>query len=274
MKRFFLFLIVFSFATFGYSQSELGITGGGMYYMGDLNPNLLTGKTHLSGGIVYRYRLNARWAIKSNLLYGMISDDDLDHGDPYDRGLNFRSRMWELAAQAELNFFKFGLGYKKYWFTPYMSFGAGLLHFNPQSQYTMPSTGYTDWVDLHELNTEGQGYPKGEGGIDNYSLVQLVLPVGFGFKFALGNMMCLSLEWAYRITFTDYLDDVSGVYFNNDILKADWPKAAFMADPTQSKATGMQRGDKSTKDAYAYFGATLTFNLNPTKACHGVRNYD
>ena len=47
-----------------------------------------------------------------------------------------------------------------------------------------------------------------------YSLHQIAIPVGVGFKYELSQMITLRAEYVYRILNTDYLDDVSTSYIN------------------------------------------------------------
>ena len=65
-----------------------------------------------------------------------------------------------------------------------------------------------------------------------------------------------------RLTFTDYLDDVGGVYYDNGRLFHEYGDiAAQLADPTADHATGAQRGDKNTFDWYSFAGVTVSIKL-------------
>ena len=112
---------------------------------------------------------------------------------------------------------------------------------------------------LKPLGTEGQGL---EGGPEPYSNYSLCIPMGAGVRKAMSRNLSIGLELQYTKTFTDYIDDVSGVYFNNEaILAANGPIAAFLADPSLGRipgqtAPGQQRGDPDDLDAYLF----LKFN--------------
>jgi hypothetical protein len=57
--------------------------------------------------------------------------------------------------------------------------------------------------------------------------------MGGGFKFRVGRQTGITIEGAVRKTFTDYLDDVSGVYADPVILLNEGgPDVAFLADPS------------------------------------------
>ncbi|MEO8734181.1 MAG: hypothetical protein ABI373_07610 [Flavobacteriales bacterium] len=77
----------------------------------------------------------------------------------------------------------------------------------------------------------------------------------------------VGLELQYTKTFTDYIDDVSGIYYNNDsIAAARGPVAAHLADPSLGDiagqtATGQQRGQPKHKDGYMFLKFDLHYKL-------------
>jgi hypothetical protein len=66
--------------------------------------------------------------------------------------------------------------------------------------------------------------------------------------------MSFGLEWGMRYTFTDYLDDVSGVYFDNETLKIQKGNlVAQLADRSDViHVAGTQRGNSKTHDWYSF----------------------
>ena len=139
---------------------------------------------------------------------------------------------------------------------------------------------------LHPLHTEGQGLIYNHPwlsrndldpveGPKQYKRVAVVLPIGAGVKIPMNRDWGLKVEAMYRFTFTDYIDDVSGVYFENRLIEENYgTKAAYFADPaiighethgpedgswtaeigTQSFVAqtfaGQPRGDATDKDGY------------------------
>jgi hypothetical protein len=94
------------------------------------------------------------------------------------------------------------------------------------------------------------------------------------------------LEVGYRKTFTDYIDDVSTDYYDNDKLRRRRGNmAADLADPSKGEiptytrgtytydptAEGMQRGDPSDKDAYIF--TTITFSWKIGMKTYGGMNW-
>jgi len=58
-------------------------------------------------------------------------------------------------------------------------------------------------------------------GRKKYGLTQLSIPFGGGVKMALSDDINLRLEVGLRKLFTDYLDDVSTTYADEDELRAN-----------------------------------------------------
>jgi hypothetical protein len=261
-----LFLLVRPLAA---QVSELGLTGGATYYIGDLNPTKHYPKhTALSGGLVYRYNINDRYAIRLQGLYGRLEAYDLDSPDTLQqlRNLGFQSVLFEASVLLEINFFHYRALKNGTVWTPFVFVGLGYYHFNPTS--VLNDTRY----ELQPLGTEGQGTSAGG---EAYSLNQMAIPFGAGFKFALTPRLDLQLEWGLRRTYTDHLDDVSGVYADNAVLLEEaGPLTALLADPTPLRTTGFNtgrsRGDPNTRDWYQYTGMTLTFRLTSFTECEAM----
>jgi len=247
-------------------NTEVGFIGGISYYLGDLNTTHFDNSLPF-GGIVIRKNIDRRFSYKAEILYLNIAADDRNNANDtiaIDRGLHFRSSVFELSGQIEFNFLPFEAGNALYTWTPFVYTGLSFFHFNPQAEN---KDGL--WVDLQELGTEGQGsttFPERT----KYPLVQLAIPLGGGLKIAINPSFNIILEYGVRKTFTDYLDDVSATYpegINSNV--ADISNATYeMSDPTGTHIQGDQRGDPDKKDWYSFAGITLSFKLNNnTKGC-------
>ncbi len=247
-------------------NTEIGFIGGISYYLGDLNTTHFNNSLPF-GGIVIRKNIDRRFSYKAEILYLNIAADDRNNANDtiaIDRGLHFRSSVFELSGQIEFNFLPFEAGNSLYTWTPFVYTGLSFFHFNPQAEN---KDGL--WVDLQELGTEGQGsttFPERT----KYPLVQLAIPLGGGLKIAINPSFNIILEYGVRKTFTDYLDDVSTTYpegINSNV--PDISNATYeMSDPTGTHIQGEQRGDPDKKDWYSFAGITLSFKLNNnTKGC-------
>ncbi|MFD1553776.1 hypothetical protein DNU06_09695 [Putridiphycobacter roseus] len=236
---------------------EFGFFGGGAYYIGDLNPTEHFVYSKPAGGIIMRYNLSTRHSMRFTATYGNVYGDDALSADDWqvNRNLNFSSDIYEVAAGFEICLKKYAINNMKYTFTPYLFYELAYFRMNPKTQYEGND------VFLHEIGTEGQGSDLSDKR--SYSLNQLSVPLGVGFKFNLMKRVAVSFEYGIRVTFTDYLDDVSGNYVDNaTFANLRGPIAAQLADPSlngMSSIPGTARGNSNTKDWYAFYGAMITF---------------
>lgn len=253
--------------TFG-SKSELGLMGGIMYYVGDLNPYHHFRDFEAGFGLVYKYNITSHFTFRANAIYGKVTGDDSKSISDYrrNRNLHFRSNIFEIGAGIEINFFKYRTQDFKYPITPYLLFQVAYFHMKPQA-----SIG-DQWYDLQPLGTEGQG--SSQGG-KNYLQHQIAFPVGLGLKFNIAKRVSFGIEYAIRFTFTDYLDDVSKNYVDPDILSSENGQyAGHFSDRSLRPSgpggsnIGTQRGDSSTKDWYSHLMATFTFTLSKKPICY------
>lgn len=268
MKRFIvLCLLTFAgIAPLKAQYQEIGFTGGVSYYIGDLNPMRHFYGYRPTAGIYYRTNLTSRHAFKFNLNIGSFEASDANSKIPFNRNrnLSFRTTYQEIGTQFELNFFDYEIGAKDKLkrFTPYVFFGLSILHFDPKTNYQ------GNWIELQPLGTEGEGI---KGYRKPYSLTTVILPFGAGVKWSVIGRFALGFEWGFRKTFTDYLDDVSGVYADPTLLTdQNGPLSATLADRSLTKLgkdgnnTGFQRGNPSRTDWYVYTGLSLSIRLGNT----------
>lgn len=253
----FLFLCFLPFRGYSQSYGEVGVFGGGSYYIGDLNP----GKHFMLikpafGGFV-RHNFNERIAIKGAVSVGSVSGDDAISKYNLDRNLNFTSTVTDISTTFEINFFEYFIGSLRHFLTPYMYGGAGVFMFNPKGVYD--GNTYT----LQPMGTEGQNsdlYPER----DPYKRVAFQIPFGVGVKYSLNDFIGVSLHWSMHKTFTDYLDDVSTTYYIDmiDASADDIPIEGLLSDPTLSHNSGMQRGNSQNNDWYSFAGVSVSLKIN------------
>ena len=240
------------------SSTEIGIMGGGSYYLGDMNDKHFDYMMP-SGGIVVRKNIDRRIVVKAEALLGYIrGDDNRNTNDTVklNRNLHFRSPIYELSGQVEFNFLPYETGNSLYPFTPFIFAGVSLFRFNPQAE---ASNG--EWVALQPLGTEGQGTTAFQDR-KKYALTQFSIPMGGGFKIAINKTFNIILEYGIRKTFTDYLDDVSSTYTGGNLIDMS-PLAVEMSDKSLNgpQAKDFQRGNTKNNDWYTFTGITLSFKL-------------
>jgi hypothetical protein len=258
-----------SIAQHGPERPEIGFFGGGMYYLGDLNPLHNFKNTYLAGSIFLRQNLSQRLNMRYMVSYGTVSGNDAHSTNAWDRNrnLSFYSRIIETSAILEINFLPFVPGdKKKYYATPYLMYGLGIFKMNPMSKAANGEV-----YELQPLGTEGQG--SALNSKNKYRLTQLCIPIGIGFKGNLTEHLILGFEYTIRKTFTDYLDDVSGNYVDPDLLsKYNGPLAASFADRSLDNSSthfiGSNRGNSNFKDWYATAGIYLAIKLGNKNVCN------
>ena len=189
-----------------------------------------------------RYNISYRGAINQKLLYGKISGSDALTGQPQrnNRNLSFESRVISYSVSYEYHILRSRPGHiynlkgaKGTASNPlglYVFAGVGGFYFNPKADYN------GQLVALQPLGTEGQGIP---GNPSKYSLFSVCVPMGVGATLRLPYNLKLGSEFTYYFTFTDYLDDVSGYYFDNDLIREyNGEIAAAMADRSTGGPAG------------------------------------
>jgi hypothetical protein len=211
---------------------------------GSLRPNVAIGA---------EYYLNSRLSVRGELTYFQLRGDDKKADDDrWERNLSFKSGNVELAVLGAVNLSPMGLRfYQRSALNIHAFAGIGVLYFNPKAEID------GKWYALQPLQTEGK----------RYSRIQPVIPFGLGARIKLDPFFNILIEGGYRITFTDYLDDVSiRRYPDPATLKSDLsrrlsdrrPEIGTQPDnPTQ---VGV-RGNPKENDGYLILNVTLQYYL-------------
>ena len=244
---------------------------GANYYQGDLSP--LNNRSSFSPGrlglaTMIGTNLNNTFRVNLKFMIGQIGGEDADapSDDRKRRNLSFDSPLYEIGINTEVSFNSLIKKLDKYGIDIYYTTGVNVFKFSPKTSFRLPSGKY-ELIDLQPLGTEGQGLA---GYKDKYSLTQINIPMGIGIKFQLFDNVELGFEFVPRLTFTDYLDDVSDAYVSyNDLIAANRPLAAQLANRTGeylgtgpvNVPTGSQRGNPNDNDWY-FFGSTfISYNF-------------
>lgn len=269
---FFIFIVTYT-STQAQSISEFGLAAYNTHYFGDLKDNVsdrgglpqylgyLFSSSRYGGGLFYRNNIDERWSLRVSGNWARLQGSDAasEVAARVRRNLSFRNDIIEFSALAEYNLKPQGFDTYSSENVPYVFGGIAIFNMNPKTQYQGA------WYELQPLATEGQGlaiYPDKQ----LYSLTQLAIPIGIGYKFTFNKTFRLGIEVGYRLTYTDYIDDVSGTYADNDIIKVSrGPLSAALADRRQEiqpnlalAAAGTARGSSKYNDAYLFFGITVS----------------
>lgn len=155
---------------------EVGVMVGGNSYYGDANYSSLMKNMNIMGGIVGRYNINPRLAVKANLAVARISGSTADFDNRFPGGdVDFSRTLYDLGAQFECHFFAYGdgSGYKRtHRLAPYIFAGAGMT-FAPEPA-----------ENVFTMN----------------------LPIGLGVKYKIAPRINLGCELSFRFTLSDDLD--------------------------------------------------------------------
>lgn len=192
----------------------------------------------------YRYQLNTYLFLRGNLNWGILRGDDANTQETFrqNRNLSFRSGFLEVDAVAEFyliqnargNLYRLrGVrGRRGLSMDVYVFGGIGFMYFNPKAEYQ------GTWVALQPIGTEGQGLP---GGPDKYSRFTFTVPYGIGVGKSIDRYWSINVEFTMRMSFTDYMDDVSGIYYGRENIynqkisqgatPAEAERAAYLSDP-------------------------------------------
>lgn len=231
-----------------YHKFSLGAGLGIANYFGDLmEHNRLFSQPGFSFSISGAYSIARRFDIRLNGgLQQVKAQDSKNSGTQYKaRNLSFKSNVTDVSLSLDW----FLLNIKKHGFSPYVTAGVGAMFFNPTA------VGASGKQHLRELGTEGQGI-AGYPGI--YRTSAVIIPLGFGVKIATGKRLSVLLDFSYRLTGTDYLDDVSSNRYPNKTAldaknpltsKFTWRGGEVGGEPYPSNLN-LPRGNPSNRDAY------------------------
>lgn len=155
---------------------EVGVMVGGSSYYGDANYNSLINNLNIMGGLLGRYNINPRMAVKANLAFAGISGSTAGNGNRFPGGdVEFSRMLCDLGAQFEYNFFAYGdgTGYKSTRrFTPYVFAGLGCTYAPSPAEH------------VFAMN----------------------IPMGVGVKYKIAPRINLGCELSFRFTTSDKLD--------------------------------------------------------------------
>ncbi len=273
-------LLVFSLAGKAQYSMDFGINLGGANYLGEIGgssgeskPFLLDlspKQTNFAIGAFYRYNFTRNLGAKISFNYARISGADSLSTEPtrLGRNLSFRTEMFEFILTGEYTFFSYNdmarRSRSRVDFSSYAFGGAGVLLYYPYAQAG------DKWYYLRPLATEG---------IENsYDEMTIVVPLGIGASFTFNRKVRLGVEFGYRFTMTDYLDDVSTDYaydselpFEESIAFANRSDEAFARGnsdlpPRGAYQAGSPRGNPDGNDGYLIGQISLSYVISMQNA--------
>jgi hypothetical protein len=230
-----------------YSSLSFGV--GTSHYYGDVGPETFvkatTSSIRWNMFLSYAYTLTPKFHIGADLAFIRIAGDDFnaDNDNNFIRNLHFRNDILQTSLFGQYHPFAYATNFsKRVDISPYLTIGMGYMFHNPKAKLPMDS-GNNDWVALEPLHTEGQGinaiYPN------PYKLSGFTVPIGLGVRYKYKNKIDFAFEIAYQTTFTDYLDDVSGIYPNPLLLESN--EAKILSNRSREQFAAASNGDRSDR---------------------------
>lgn len=160
---------------------ELGAMAGPSFYMGDANLNGFYKNTNIGAGLMGRYNINPRMALKFDLAYMKVKGDATKEKNVFpassEQTWKFDNPLVDIGAQYELNFWGYGTGggYKGHKrLVPYIQFGLGFTYCN--------------------------------------NALTMNMPVGAGIKYKVKPRWNVGIDWTMRFSMSDKLDGIEDPY--------------------------------------------------------------
>ena len=250
--------------------NEIGVFFGGSLFHGDVGYNNAESailSTQPTLGLQLKRNLNYHFGVSINIHRGTLYASDTNTSDVFktERNLHFKSKITEFSLISEFNLRPYMSRYSEYNISPFLFFGISSFYFNPKAQ-----SNDGNWHALRPLGTEGQGsdyYPQRE----LYDLNGIAIPFGFGYKINVYDYLTLNFNISWRITFTDYIDDVSKTYVDPNILSELGAELSDQSDNTFPE--GFQRGDPNQNDKYGFIGLTILYSIKDRQnTCENISN--
>jgi len=185
MKNVFFSVVLICISTIVVGQiHEIGILAGGTNYVGDVGKTYYVFPNKPGAGVIYKWNMNPRIALRGTYSYLPIGANDLqsDNIVRKNRAYNFSNTIHELAVGMEINFFEYDLSSDNQTATPYIL--LELAAFNYQRVLSQTVTGQF-------LYTDKTSY---------------AIPFGIGYKSKLVGKFAFAIEAKARYTFVDDLD--------------------------------------------------------------------
>ena len=272
--RAYIILFLLGATTLCYAQYdkfayELQTSAGVSIFLGDLGGGFGVGKAGFfdldasalrpSSGAALRANIINEVSLRMNYTYALVYGDDSYSGDQgrRRRNLSFRSNIHEVSLIVEYSPYNFAkvMGRGSGLLDFYVFGGYGFFRFNPKAKLD------NMWYELQPLSTEGQGVTNNS---KPYKLTQPIVPVGFGWRKSWKNKWVIGLEFSFRRSFTDYIDDVSGQYPDVEQLRATkGDVAAQLSDrnTNQKASPGTFRGNPENNDNYSVIQFSMSRKL-------------
>lgn len=188
MKKYLILLLVACTTSISFAQiHEIGFFVGGTNYIGDIGSTSYINPNQFGGGIIYKYNLNPRIALRGTLSSLPIQGDDANSGNDFRENrnstpLSFSNTIYELAVGTEINFFDYNIREVNSSFTPYILAEFAVINYKTVEFFTSNNNA------VYENKTS------------------YAIPLGIGIKGRLSDHLAYAVEAGVRFSLADDLD--------------------------------------------------------------------
>lgn len=189
MKKKILLIAFICITTTSVAQiHEIGIMVGGSNYIGDIGSEYYINPNSFMGGVIYKWNVNPRISYRGTFAFTQLKGDDANatNQERFNRGINFKNSLKELAIGLEFNYFEYNLDDFRKTKTPYLL------------------------VEIAAFNYKTIVSGTDESNYEYKTNTSFAIPFGVGYKTKLFGDFAIAIELKARYTFVDNLD------FNND----------------------------------------------------------
>ncbi len=252
-------------------------------------------KPTFMGGVFARVTAHPSFATRIGVNYGTLYATDMwnkkkaesaksiddDYFQRYLRNQDVRSNVWEGSVIFEFMPLRMNSESRSAFrrMQPYIAFGGAFFHYKPQTSLIDRVTYKKTWVNTMDLHLEGEDFEFSKAtphhSKKSHSWV-FAVPVGAGLRWDLSSNLAFGVEYMFRYTTTDRLDNVSSEYASPKYFDEHLsPEKAALAkevydkswaiEPSATHEPWSKRGNKDVKDSYSTISFMLIYKLKTNK---------
>lgn len=224
MKKGILFWVFLNAWILNGQIHELGVFAGASNSIADVGSTLPVYGNSPVYGLVYKWNITTRYAIRSSFKMSNLKSYDFYAQDlsRFNRFITIDNQLFEFSLGFEMNFLDFNLHNDDKEITPYLFLGVNYFQYQAYNLVPVENTSFYDPVKYD-------------------SELEFSIPVIVGIKASISPMFIVGIETGIRYALTDNLD-------------ASNPGGEF-------STTGVQFGNQHNNDWYVFTGLTFSYTF-------------
>lgn len=247
------------------------------------------------GGVFARVTAHPSFATRIGVNYGTLYANDNwnedkakkakniddDYYQRYLRNQDARANVWEGSLIFEIIPLRMNSESRSAAkrMQPYLALGVAGFAYKPQTSLIDRVTYKKTWVNTKDLHLEGEDFEFSKATPHHSKKSRstvLAIPLGLGLRWDLSENIAFGVEYLFRYTTTDRLDNVSSEYATPEYFDAHLsPEKAAIAKEVYDKSWAIEpsvthdawskRGNKEVKDSYSTISFMLIYKLKTNK---------